>query len=51
LRLREKFNAGDFAAAAAPGMELVNKMFAVQEQLIRTGVDARSTAMVNRLKI
>jgi hypothetical protein len=50
VEIKGKFNAGDFAAAAAPGMELVNRMFAVQEQLIRTGVDARSTAMVKRLK-
>ncbi len=50
VEIRGKFNAGDFAAAAAPGMELVNKMFSVQEQLIRTGVDGRSTAMVARLK-
>ena len=50
VEIRGKFNAGDFAAAAAPGMELVNKMFSVQEQLIRTGVDGRSTEMVKRLK-
>ena len=50
VEIRGKFNAGDFAAAAAPGMELVNKMFSVQEQLIRTGVDGRSTEMVRRLK-
>ena len=50
VEIKGKFNAGDFAAAAAPGMELVNKMFAVQEQLIRTGVDERSAAMVSRLK-
>ena len=50
VEIRGKFNAGDFAGAAAPGMDLVNKMFSVQEQLIRTGVDGRSTAMVRRLK-
>ena len=50
VEIRGKFNAGDFAGAAAPGMDLVNKMFSVQEQLIRTGVDGRSTAMVKRLK-
>jgi hypothetical protein len=50
VEIRGKFNAGDFAAAAAPGMELVSKMFATQEQLIRTGVDERSTGMVARLK-
>jgi len=50
VEIRGKFNAGDFAAAAAPGMELVNRMFSAQEALIRTGVDGRSTAMVARLK-
>ena len=50
VEIRGKFNAGDFAAAAAPGMELVNKMFATQEALIRTGIDGRSKAMVARLK-
>ena len=50
VEIRGKFNAGDFAGAAAPGMDLVNKMFSVQESLIRTGVDGRSTAMVARLK-
>ena len=50
VEIRGKFNAGDFAAAAAPGMELVNKMFATQEALIRTGIDGRSQAMVARLK-
>jgi hypothetical protein len=50
VEIRGKFNAGDFAAAAAPGMELVNKMFSVQEALIRTGVDGRSKGMVARLK-
>jgi hypothetical protein len=50
LEIRTKFNAGDFAGAAAPGMELVNKMFAVQEQLIRTGVSDASRDMVNNVK-
>ena len=50
VEIRGKFNAGDFAGAAAPGMDLVNKMFSVQESLIRTGVDRRSTVMVARLK-
>ena len=50
LEIRAKFNAGDFAGAAAPGMELVNKMFAVQEQLIRTGVSSASRDMVKNVK-
>jgi hypothetical protein len=50
LEIRAKFNAGDFAAAAAPGMELVNKMFSVQEALIRTGASAASKSMVANIK-
>jgi hypothetical protein len=50
VEIRGKFNAGDFAGAAAPGMELVNKMFSVQEQLIRTGVSKASSAMVANVK-
>jgi hypothetical protein len=50
VEIRAKFNSGDFAGAAAPGMELVNKMFAVQEQLIRTGVSASSKALVENVK-
>ena len=50
VEIRAKFNAGDFAAAAAPGMELVNKMFSVQEALIRTGASAASKSMVANIK-
>jgi hypothetical protein len=50
VEIRGKFNAGDFAGAAAPGMELVNKMFSVQEGLIRTGASALSTKMVKSMK-
>jgi hypothetical protein len=50
VEIRAKFNAGDFAGAAAPGMELVNKMFSVQEALIRTGASKASAAMVKNVK-
>ena len=50
VEIRGKFNAGDFAGAAAPGMELVNKMFTVQEALIRTGASAASKSMVANIK-
>ena len=50
VEIRAKFNAGDFAGAAAPGMELVNKMFAVQEALIRTGASKASASMVANVK-
>ena len=50
VEIRGKFNAGDFAGAAAPGMELVNKMFSVQEALIRTGASAASNGMVASIK-
>ena len=50
VEIRGKFNAGDFAGAAAPGMELVNKMFSVQEGLIRTGASKASKDMVASIK-
>jgi hypothetical protein len=50
VEIRAKFNAGDFAASAAPGMELVNKMFSVQEALIRTGASKASASMVKNVK-
>jgi len=50
VEIRGKFNAGDFAGAAAPGMELVNKMFSVQEALIRTGASKASKSMVANVK-
>jgi TP901 family phage tail tape measure protein len=50
VEIKTNFNRGDFAAAAAPGLEIVDEMFAVQEQLIRTGVDTRSTADVNLVR-
>ena len=50
VEIRGKFNAGDFAGAAAPGMELVNKMFSVQEALIRTGASKASEVMVASIK-
>jgi LysM repeat protein len=50
IEIKTNFNKGDFAAAAAPGLEIVDEMFAVQEQLIRTGVDSRSTADVNLIR-
>jgi hypothetical protein len=50
IDIQTNFNKGDFAAAAAPGMELVDKMFSVQEQLLRTGADPRTTADVDKMK-
>jgi len=50
IEIKTNFNRGDFAAAAAPGLEIVDEMFAVQEQLIRTGIDTRSTADVNLVR-
>jgi hypothetical protein len=50
IEITAKFNAGDFAGAAAPGMELVSKLFSAQEALIRTGVSGASSAMVKNVK-
>ena len=50
IDIKTNFNKGDFAAAAAPGLEIVDEMFAVQEQLIRTGIDSRSSADVQLVR-
>ena len=56
IELKTNFASGDFAKAAEPGLAVVDKMFAVQEALIRTGVDVRSqqdvaTIAANETKI
>jgi LysM repeat protein len=50
IEIKTNFNKKDFAAAAAPGLEIVDEMFAVQEQLIRTGIDSRSSTDVQLVR-
>jgi hypothetical protein len=49
IDIQIKFNAGQFSESAKPGLELVDEMFAVQESLLRTGADPRTTAMVDTM--
>ena len=49
IDIQVKYNAGQYSESAKPGMELVDEMFAVQENLLRTGADPRTTAMVDTM--
>ena len=49
IDIQINFNKGDYAQVASSGLDMVNQMFAVQEDLITTGVDARSTKDVAQL--
>jgi hypothetical protein len=49
IDIQINFNKGDFGQVASSGLDMVNQMFAVQEDLIRTGVDPRSTKDVAQL--
>jgi hypothetical protein len=46
IDIQVNYNAGKFSESAQPGMDLVDEMFAVQEQMLRTGADPRTTGMV-----
>ncbi len=47
IDIQVNFNSGKLKEAAQPGMDIVDEMFAVQESLLRTGADPRTTAKVN----
>jgi hypothetical protein len=49
IDIQINFNKGDYAQVASSGLDMVNQMFAVQEDLITTGVDSRSTKDVAQL--
>jgi hypothetical protein len=49
IDIQVNYNAGKFSESAQPGMDLVDEMFAVQEQMLRTGADPRTTAMVDSM--
>jgi len=49
IDIQINFNKGEFGQVASSGLDMVNQMFAVQEDLIRTGVDPRSTKDVAQL--
>jgi hypothetical protein len=47
IDIQTNFNSGKYSDSALPGMELVDEMFSVQETMLRTGADPRTTAMVD----
>ena len=47
IDIQVNFNSGKLKEAAQPGMDIVDEMFAVQEQMLRTGADPRTTAKVD----
>ena len=47
IDIQVKYNSGKFSESAQPGMDLVDEMFAVQETMLRTGADPRTTGMVD----
>jgi hypothetical protein len=49
IDIQVNYNAGKFSEAAQPGMDIVDEMFAVQESLLRTGADPRTTKMVDTM--
>ena len=49
IDIQINFNKGDYAQVASSGLDMVNQMFAVQEDLIKTGVDSRTTKDVANL--
>ena len=49
IDIQVKFNAGQYSESAKPGMDIVDEMFAVQENLLRTGADPRTTDMVDTM--
>jgi hypothetical protein len=50
IDIQVNYNSGNYSESAKPGMELVDEMFSVQEQMLRTGADPRTTSMVATLQ-
>jgi TP901 family phage tail tape measure protein len=49
IDIQVNFNSGKFSDSAKPGMDIVDEMFAVQEEMLRTGADPRTTGMVQQM--
>jgi hypothetical protein len=50
IDIQVNYNSGKYSESAQPGMDLVDEMFSVQEQMLRTGADPRTTDMVATLQ-
>jgi TP901 family phage tail tape measure protein len=49
IDIKVNYNAGKFSESAQPGMDLVDEMFSVQEEMLRTGADPRTSGMVEQM--
>jgi hypothetical protein len=49
IDIKVNYNAGKFSESAQPGMDLVDEMFSVQEEMLRTGADPRTSGMVDQM--
>jgi hypothetical protein len=49
IDIQTNFNSGKYSDSAQQGMELVDEMFAVQEEMLRTGADPRTSGMVEAM--
>jgi hypothetical protein len=49
IDIQVNFNSGKFSESAQPGMDIVDEMFSVQEEMLRTGADPRTTGMVQQM--
>lgn len=49
IDIQVNYNSGKYSESAQPGMDLVDEMFSVQEEMLRTGADPRTTAMVDTM--
>jgi hypothetical protein len=47
IDIQVNYNSGKYSESAQPGMDLVDEMFSVQENMLRTGADPRTKAMVD----
>jgi len=50
IDIQVNYNSGKYSESAQPGMDLVDEMFSVQESMLRTGADPRTTDMVATLQ-
>jgi len=49
IDIQTNFNAGEYSKSAQPGLDLIDESFAVGESLLRTGVDERTTSIVDEM--
>jgi len=49
IDIQSNFNAGEYSESAQPGFDALDEIFAVKERLLRTGVDERTTSIVDEM--